>query len=91
MAKLLDGKVAVVTGGTSGIGASIVERYLAEGAKVAVFARSAGALQDLAARHPDQVRGSSRPVEFKRGVPATVQDLPEPYLPIPAEPAERTP
>lgn len=43
------------------------------------------------ARHPDQIRGGGRPVEFKRGVPATVQDLPEPYLPIPAEPAERTP
>jgi NAD(P)-dependent dehydrogenase (short-subunit alcohol dehydrogenase family) len=36
MTGLLDGKVAIVTGGLSGIGLASVERFVAEGAKVAI-------------------------------------------------------
>src|SRR5260221_13250666 len=36
----LEGKVAVVTGGARGIGAAIVERYIAEGAAVAIADRA---------------------------------------------------
>ena len=39
MAGVLDGLVAVVTGGASGIGAAIVERLREDGARVAVFDR----------------------------------------------------
>ena len=51
----LQGKTAVVTGASSGIGRSIVERFVAEGAKVIAFARNAQALAELADRFPGQV------------------------------------
>ena len=49
----LAGKVAVVTGGASGLGAAIVERFLAEGASVAFGDVDAERGAALAARHPD--------------------------------------
>lgn len=39
----LDGKVAIITGGSTGIGAAMVERYALEGARVVFCARSADA------------------------------------------------
>ena len=53
--KRLDGKTAVVTGASSGIGRAIVERFVAEGAKVFAFARNADALKALEAAHPREV------------------------------------
>jgi len=41
----LQGDVALVTGGGSGIGRAVAERYLAEGASVAIFGRDAAKLQ----------------------------------------------
>lgn len=43
-------KIALVTGAASGIGAAVVERLAAEGARVLAFDRSAEALKVLAAR-----------------------------------------
>ena len=48
--KLKD-KVAIVTGGARGIGAAIVDRYVAEGARVAVADISFANAHDTAARH----------------------------------------
>jgi NAD(P)-dependent dehydrogenase (short-subunit alcohol dehydrogenase family) len=45
----LDGKVAVITGGTSGIGAATAERFVAEGARVVLTGRSEDKGQALAA------------------------------------------
>ena len=39
MSRVLEGKIAVITGASSGIGRAISERYLAAGARIVVFAR----------------------------------------------------
>lgn len=43
---LLQGKLAVVTAGTSGIGRAVAERFLAEGADVVITSPSQGALDE---------------------------------------------
>lgn len=53
--KRLDSKIAVVTGASSGIGRSIVEKFVAEGAKVVAFARNEESLRALEAAYPERV------------------------------------
>ena len=53
--KRLEGKIAVVTGASSGIGRSIAERYVAEGAKVVAFGRNGNSLGLLESANPGQV------------------------------------
>jgi NAD(P)-dependent dehydrogenase (short-subunit alcohol dehydrogenase family) len=44
----LEGKVAIVTGGNSGVGATTAKRFAAEGAKVVISARREAALEQVA-------------------------------------------
>jgi NAD(P)-dependent dehydrogenase (short-subunit alcohol dehydrogenase family) len=62
MARRLEGKVAVVTGGTSGIGLASVRRFAAEGARVFI---TGGRRPELAAA----VAGSGRTPPASRRTP----------------------
>ena len=53
----LDGKVAVVTGGTKGIGRAIAEALLSKGARVVVGARTADEVERTARDLGDDARG----------------------------------
>lgn len=47
MAGRLDGRTALITGASRGIGAAIAERYAAEGAHVILVARTVGGLEEV--------------------------------------------
>ncbi len=72
----LDGQAALVTGGGSGIGRAIVERYVEEGARVAVMDRVAGRGEELRAKLGDRIAAVAGDVarldDNQRAVAATV-------------------
>ncbi|HEU4340879.1 MAG TPA: 3-(cis-5,6-dihydroxycyclohexa-1,3-dien-1-yl)propanoate dehydrogenase [Candidatus Binatia bacterium] len=77
MAGWLEGKVAMVTGGASGIGRAVVERFVQEGAKVCIFDLAADKLQQLSQLLPSgavvTVQGDvTRLEDNRRGVEAAV-------------------
>jgi NAD(P)-dependent dehydrogenase (short-subunit alcohol dehydrogenase family) len=56
MSGLLDGQLAVVTGGTAGIGRAIVERFLKEGAEVIVTGLTAERIAEVQAEWGSKAR-----------------------------------
>jgi NAD(P)-dependent dehydrogenase (short-subunit alcohol dehydrogenase family) len=68
----LDGKVALVTGGASGIGAAVVDTFVAKGARVAVVDLDGDAAAKKAAEHGDHAAGFACDVTDPRAVDAAV-------------------
>ena len=58
----VEGKVAIVTGGSRGIGEMIAAGYLANGAKVYISSRKADACIATAARLADEFGGECIPI-----------------------------
>ncbi|GAB3814346.1 hypothetical protein GCM10028895_07370 [Pontibacter rugosus] len=52
---LLTGKKAVITGGSKGIGAAVVEEFISLGAEVLAVARKPEDLQQLLAQFPERL------------------------------------
>jgi len=55
VAQRLLNKVAVVTGASGRLGRAVVQKFVSEGAKIVVFARNRGRLDELAALAPARI------------------------------------
>jgi 3-oxoacyl-[acyl-carrier protein] reductase len=79
----LDGRSAVVTGGSKGLGLAIATRYAASGADVAILARNADALERARATIAEKARGRIVPIpcdvsradEIERAYATAVREL----------------
>lgn len=68
---VLDGRVALVTGGGDGIGRAVVDRYVHEGVRVGVLERRSELVAELAAAYPGKVvalTGDVRDPEAHRAI-----------------------
>jgi 3-hydroxy acid dehydrogenase/malonic semialdehyde reductase len=72
----LGGKIALVTGATSGFGRATAEALLRAGARVVATGRRGDRLRDLAGRHPGKIHPVALDVRDRAAVEAAVRGLP---------------
>ena len=74
-----NGRIAIVTGGSRGIGRGVVEALLREGWKVSFCSRSSGSVEEARSEpakiHGDAVTGSAVDVRSQEAVDAFVQEV----------------
>ncbi len=70
----LEGKVAIITGGGTGIGRATTESFVAQGASVLVVGRRDAPIKELAANYPAQVKYLQADIS-QSGIAKTVVDF----------------
>jgi len=73
----VEGKVAVITGGNSGIGLATAQRFVAEGAYVFITGRRQSEL-DAAVKQIGLSINTARIIRRKKSTPISVQRVPRP-------------
>ena len=79
MGTRLKGKVAVITGGTSGIGEATVQLFVAEGARVVFTGRNAVKGEQIAAQHGEMARFVCGDVKLEADIKAAIDAATEEF------------